>query len=266
MIYDCFMFFDELELLEVRLHELADVVDRFVLVESPLTFAGNPKPLHFADNQARFRDFADRIVHVVADLPLDADSWARERRQRNAVLEGLAGVDLDSTVLVSDVDEIPRASAVRLYAQTPGITVFRQSFYYYWLNCRCAATGDLTRMASYSTMVALTPHRLRQTHGTIVENGGWHFSYMGGVDRIRTKIRSFAHQELNTPAFTNAGHIAEAMASGRDLYGRPGMDFQFVALDDSYPRYILTHHDRFRDWIGPPSLKAHPFESLQRES
>jgi beta-1,4-mannosyl-glycoprotein beta-1,4-N-acetylglucosaminyltransferase len=65
MLYDCFPFFDEFELLQVRLHELADLVDQFVLVESTKTHSGEPKPLYYAESRRRFGNLADRIVHVV---------------------------------------------------------------------------------------------------------------------------------------------------------------------------------------------------------
>ena len=59
MIYDAFPFLDELELLELRLKELAAVVDRHILVESTLTFQGTPKPLYYAENERRFANFRD---------------------------------------------------------------------------------------------------------------------------------------------------------------------------------------------------------------
>ena len=66
-VYDCFTFFNELDLLEVRLNELDGVVDRFVLCESPYTFRGQPKPLVFQENRARFARFLPKIEHVVVD-------------------------------------------------------------------------------------------------------------------------------------------------------------------------------------------------------
>ena len=74
MIYDGFMFFNELELLEIRLHELSDVVDRFILVESPITHSGKHKPLYFAAarEEPRFAPFLGRLGHVVVALPRGA--------------------------------------------------------------------------------------------------------------------------------------------------------------------------------------------------
>ena len=88
-VFDTFLFCDELDLLEVRLLELHDHVYRFVLVESPLTFQGNPKPLYYADNKERFATYADKIIHVIADLDSLGEGMAREHAQRNATWQGL---------------------------------------------------------------------------------------------------------------------------------------------------------------------------------
>jgi len=90
-IFDCFTFLNEFDLLEIRLHELAQVVDRFVIAESPVTFTGRPKPLHFLDNRARFAAFADKIIHIVVDdQPVTDSAWEREWHQRNALERGIA--------------------------------------------------------------------------------------------------------------------------------------------------------------------------------
>src|ERR1022692_3538362 len=85
MIYDCFTFFDELELLELRLHELGDVVDKFVWVEATKTHSNKSKPLHYQENRVLFQAFHDQIIHVVVDdMPDSNDSWVLENFQRNA--------------------------------------------------------------------------------------------------------------------------------------------------------------------------------------
>jgi beta-1,4-mannosyl-glycoprotein beta-1,4-N-acetylglucosaminyltransferase len=251
MLFDCFTIFDQLELLEVRLHELAGVVDRFVIVESPVAHSGIPKPLYFAEARHRFQGFADRICHVLVNLPRDEDPVARERRQRNAIMFGLQSCRPDDVILVSDVDEIPRADAVRRSKETPGIKAFAQTLYYYWLNCRCETVWFGTRMATYRDVMSLGPDGLRCARGIEVEEGGWHFSYMGGVERIQRKLRSFSVQQLNTATVRSAGHIADAIGMGIDLFDRRDMEFRVVAIDDGYPRYIRENAERFRAWVRP---------------
>ena len=116
MVYDCFIFNDELELLEIRLNELSPVVDRFVLVEGDKTLSGRPKPLHFADHRQRFAEFSDRIVHltITGDAwPDGHDSWTREWHQRNQIQAALEGCRLQDLIIISDADEIAHPDAVR---------------------------------------------------------------------------------------------------------------------------------------------------------
>ena len=95
MLYCGFTFFNELDILEILLQELWPVVDRFILVESTRTFSGNPKNLHYALNRYRFQPWWSKIHHIIVyDMPLDGDSWARERHQRNAIGWGLIGCRL----------------------------------------------------------------------------------------------------------------------------------------------------------------------------
>jgi beta-1,4-mannosyl-glycoprotein beta-1,4-N-acetylglucosaminyltransferase len=113
MTYDSFVFFNELDLLEIRLAELSPVVDRFVIVESTRTFTGAEKPLWFWENRSSFAEFAERIVHVVVDdMPDGVDAWARERHQRNCIARGLQSCSDSDYILISDVDEIPRSELV----------------------------------------------------------------------------------------------------------------------------------------------------------
>jgi Glycosyltransferase family 17 len=109
MIYDCFTFFNELELLEIRLNELAGVVDRFVLVEATRTHSNQRKPLYFSENQSRFASWKNRIIHIVADdLPATGDdAWVRENFQRNCIMRGLTACSDTDTILVSDLMKFP---------------------------------------------------------------------------------------------------------------------------------------------------------------
>lgn len=144
-VYDGFIFFNELDLLEIRLHELAASVDFFVIVEARQTFTGMPKPLIFDENRARFSAFADRIIHIIADealaLPPGASAWDRETAQRNAILRGFAAARPEDLVMFSDLDEIPSgAQMARIRAGVEAGTergdlfVFMQSSHVFRMN------------------------------------------------------------------------------------------------------------------------------------
>ncbi|MBO6167304.1 MAG: hypothetical protein J6P13_03005 [Kiritimatiellae bacterium] len=115
MIYDCFSFFNELDILEIRLNALKDVVDRFVLVEAVKTHSGQPKKLYFEENKDRYKPFLDKIIHVIVDnephlpekCPKLTAAWAYENHQRNVIVRGLARIGADDVLLISDLDKIP---------------------------------------------------------------------------------------------------------------------------------------------------------------
>jgi beta-1,4-mannosyl-glycoprotein beta-1,4-N-acetylglucosaminyltransferase len=287
MIYDCFTFFNELELLELRLHELAGVVDKFVLVEATQTHTNQPKPLHYQENRARFSAFHDKIIHViVSDLPQSSDPWIPENFQRNSIARGLTNCRPDDFVLVSDLDEIPRASTVekmsreipfqddffsnavhaalnsrtvksvfhrrgfrrRLRKNHPFVWRFEHTLYRYFMNCK-----SLQPPLSYGTVMLRhrdfsTAEELRHSGFKTVPDAGWNFTWMGGVDRILTKIRAFAHQEHNQPQFTDPPRILESIEQGHYLLDDSNR-LQFVPLDGTFPRYVLEHPENFSGWI-----------------
>ena len=127
MTIDCFTFFNELDLLEIRLHSLAPYVDRFVLVESPITHSGKPKPLFFEENKERFKGF--NITHIISP-PMEGGSWDIEINQRGHILDGIKDADPEDVILISDVDEIPD---LRQYDGREGIFIL--DLFYYYFNC-----------------------------------------------------------------------------------------------------------------------------------
>jgi beta-1,4-mannosyl-glycoprotein beta-1,4-N-acetylglucosaminyltransferase len=246
MIFDCIIFFNELDLLEIRMLELDRVVDRFVIVEAPVTFSGKPKPLVFAENAGRFSRWSDRIVTVVADdMPLGPDPWTREAHQRNAVNRGLRQARAEDGVILSDADEIPSADAVRRWDPAGGPRRFEQLCSYYWINCTgggWAGSRILTfaEAGAYPNLAAI-----RHTEFPILPKGGWHFSYLGGPDGIAAKIDAYSHQELNQQQYKDRHHLSVATSLGIDLFGRDGMRWTFCPVDDRFPAALRELPDRF---------------------
>src|SRR6266568_2718523 len=181
MIYDCFTFFNEFDLLEIRLEELKDVVDRFVLVEATKTFSNRPKRLFYEENKGRFSKFHDRIIHVIVDdLPEEPkDSWENQFFQRNAICRGLTNCNPDDIIMISDVDEIPRASAVAGF--TGEIAFLEQNLYYYRLNCLCTtAKWAIPIILRYRNLTTPQEVRMywydqaRRKEIPTIANSGWH--------------------------------------------------------------------------------------------
>lgn len=244
MIVDCFPFWNELDLLDIRLAELSPVVDRFVLVEAPLTHSGQPKPLHYALNKDRYAPYLDKITHLVVSLPEQAESaWVRENAQRAGIIYGLIAGDIpdDAVVMVSDADEIPRAASLPERLDHGAVVVLEQALYFYKLNLRSSKTWHGTRIATAQTVMKQGAQWMRTARGHVLPDAGWHFSYLGGVDAVSNKIAAFAHQEYNTPLYTARANIIERISQRHDPYDRQGMTLRQVPIDDSYPAYVQQH-------------------------
>ena len=212
MIWSAFPFFNELEVLEIKLAEQAPVVDRFLLVESPVTHSGDPKPLFFEENRGAFAEWLPKIDHVVAGLP-QPDHWGRERAQRDAVIDAVkARAAPDDLLVLSDCDEVVSAAALREVGDGPTQFVF--PMHVYRLNWRWTDPPEAHWQICRADRVGRFGTRVFQPK--VVE--GWHFAYMGGEERIQYKLRSFCHAELNTPQAHALA--AAAAASGDDVFGR----------------------------------------------
>lgn len=284
MIYDTFPFFNELDLLEIRLHELDSVVDFFVLVEATHTHSGRPKPLHYRNNAARFASFAKKIIHIIVeDMPAQGDAWTRERFQRDAIRRGLTRCRPEDWILMSDVDEIPRAAAVRQTLQAaekiplaptwrrrlllhplttrlfrkkfrrqhPAVWVFEQRPSAYYLNLVRDTPGPATRLVRYGDLGQ--PRDLRRWGGRVILDGGWHFTCIGDIAALQEKIRAFAHQEYNTAETLDPQRLAQQMARGEYVFAASGGggEFRAVPIDETFPAYLRENQEKFSHLIKP---------------
>jgi beta-1,4-mannosyl-glycoprotein beta-1,4-N-acetylglucosaminyltransferase len=255
-IYDCFCFFNELDILEIRLNELYDYVDHFVLVEMPITHQDKKKPLYFAESKDRFSKFLDKIIHIVVDdWPNHPDPWVREHHQRNCIGKALQNCHDDDIIIVSDVDEIPRGDKIKFFDRKNPWMYFEQNQYHFYLNAESKKPdpmpGVFSRITTYGTMknmqLLATDIRYRpidQNHK--IANGGWHFTWLGGSKRIVEKLEAFAHQEINIDKYKDIHTIQKNIDSGKDAFGRSEENItKFVEIDKSYPAYIINNLEAY---------------------
>ena len=291
MTYDCFSFFNELDLLEIRLNTLDKVVDKFILAESPLTHTGHPKPLYYAENRGRFAKFNDRIIHVVVDdfpplpedMPVREQAWMRENWQRNAIVRGLPqSIKDDDILLISDLDEIPNPDYVQKAIDNPvGITRLDLKAYCFFINMRNISYpiwNNGTRVLTWRTFndpityaragyseccieavnQGPTATRVRFLKPTsVLKPAGWHFSYLGGVEAIQRKIKSIAHTEFDTDARTSLENIRKRLKHGRGFVNSAER-FLPEIIDDSFPSAITQDLPKFNDLIAPVPLGKNP--------
>jgi hypothetical protein len=218
-------FFNELDLLEARLSEMARMVDHFVVIEARQTFRGGPKPLYFQENSHLFARWSAQLDYVVVDLPDGPDAWARERHQRDIAHSVLAdlGAGPDDLVLLTDLDEIVRADRVdaarEATASSPVILMMTQYWYSLewrqedpWLHPKAFRYGQVPAGTTY--------HELRHTPFPVLPNTGWHLSWFGDEARFDYKLASFSHSEFDTPERRQRGFSESLITGGVDIHGR----------------------------------------------
>jgi beta-1,4-mannosyl-glycoprotein beta-1,4-N-acetylglucosaminyltransferase len=258
MLIDSFLYNGERDILDLRINELKDVVDKFVIVESlehhgsynrkllPSVFVG---------------DGAGNKIHYVCLDHLEpafdgTNSWARENYHRNKIMDAVAELNpsMQDFLMLSDCDEIPRASELIGRAfEISTLYAAAQDFFYYNVNTY-GGEWHGTVMGIMSAFVAngmFQEARNKRDGLPVIPNCGWHFSYFGGVDRIREKTRNFAHAHEDICKILESRtdtEITQDIKAGRDLYHR---DMSFVWRDsDDYrlPKYFLENRERFPLW------------------
>lgn len=277
MIYDAFLFFNELDLLDIRLNLLNDVVDKFVIVESSVTFSGKQKRLFFDDNKHLFERFNDKIIHIVVDdTPEDFNNlsfvsnpsnikdifqnkilkylnestgwnrnnpnevqWGREIYQRESMIKGLLDCYDNDLIIISDVDEIPNPiELLKIKDSTQSdVFEFKQNMFYYNINTLKERGWSGPKIAHWSVIKENSLNILRQNKLTnnVVDNGGWHLSFMGGENRIKDKLEAYAHQEYNNSHIK--GSITRNIQSNNDLFFRGSLTK--INIDDEFPNTLL---------------------------
>ncbi len=255
-------------------------MDQFVIEEATVTFSGEKKELCFEKNKAMFQEFLPKITYlVVDDSPIQATTHERDKFQKNALIKGLKDATDEDVIILSDVDEIPNPKVLKkIIAEFNPDKVYHlaQRMFYCFINMEeisgslLSITGEFpgaekkmwlgTKVFGKRSIPKAGIIEMREASTTApgavrVEDGGWHFGYMGSRQerdvgkRIGTKVVAAAHQEYN-----NADTLAEAMDKlilGQDIFGRDAR-FKRVEVDESYPEYLLSHIEEYRYLIMPP--------------
>ena len=228
-IFDCFMYFDEEILLDLRMNILDKYVNYFVIVESTFTHKGEKRKLNF--NHKRFEKFKNKIIYLVYDkkpkeikeiLENDIEpdksnkfiinALLRENGQRNFIINGLKDANDDDYILVSDVDEIPNLEEVDFSKINQKILLFRQDMFYYkfnlnlpnfsWTGTKACKKRDLIspqwlrnikdrkyNFFRFDTFFSKTKYM----NIKIINNGGWHFTNLKNAKEIEFKLKSYLH-------------------------------------------------------------------------
>ena len=281
MIYDCFLYYDEDMLLDIRLNTLSEVVDYFVIVESTHTFTGKPKQLNF--DISKFQAFQHKIIYVIFnDPPIlksgtadEYDAWANETATRNAIMRGLGDADDNDIILVSDVDEIFRPEVVTRINPKHLCTILHMPFYNYQFNLQVFNTDGSPRLCKLPRATALKnlrkyfagkPDLFRNIKKSAAHNGffaktwfkfrtkvvgesGWHFSWVMTPLRISEKMSSISHTEYDLPEFNNPDHIMKVILNAEDIWGRDRKLIKQEMTSPGFPVYLVSNQLKYKEFI-----------------
>ena len=250
-IIDCFIFYNELDLLTYRLNLLNNIVDYFIIVESTHTFIGKEKNLFFNENKHLFEKFTNKIIHIIVDdfpykyhnVNIDSnDVWNNEFFQRNAISRGINYIkDLSQSdvIIISDLDEIPDPRTLDKIKKgniIVDINTLEMDLYYYNLNTKIQVIWPLCKIISYKKYIELNAscNDIRNMSCSYILNGGWHLSYFGDKYFIQNKIQNFSHQEFNTNEYTDLEKIEKRVQNNTDIYDRNSNIVKIKIEDNTY--------------------------------
>ena len=262
-LFDCFMYNNEDLLLDLRLNILDKHVDQFIIIESQFDHQGKEKKLNF--KLENFSKFKKKIKYIIlSSFPKKLSSWQRENYNRNFIINGLEDAKPNDYIMISDLDEIPKIKDKNIFEKKK-YTVFNQKMFYYkfnlhnttepnWMGTRACKKKDLKspqwirnqKIKQYP--IWRIKNYIQKFKWNIIEEGGWHFSFVMSKKNIKKKIESFAHTEFNKSEFVDILNIEKNISMGTDLFGR-GQVYKSIKVDSTYPKYLLDNIDKYKEWI-----------------
>jgi glycosyltransferase involved in cell wall biosynthesis len=262
-VIDAFSFFNEFDILKLRLEYLRDVVDYFVISECNYTHSGKEKPYYLNrvidefDEELRSKiislhyepDISDYDFSNKKECDFESGFWKLERGQRNHILEGLKNFSPDDLFMLSDVDEIPRKELIQHLKQNGlpenKLALARcDNFYYNFFTYENSTWGG-TVFTNVETASKTTTDFLRgrSYEFPFFENAGWHFTFFGGIKQIQDKLNSYAHQEFNQENINNLKNIEDAIQNKKDVLNRKHENKNFKSYN------FLSFPEDFRNFI-----------------
>lgn len=277
MIYDCFLFFNELDMLEMRLELLYDHVDKFIISECDSTHSGLSKPFYFEINKERYSKYLSKIIYIknynsektdsfentysgrkreiydqilstyfkIKDGPetdYGKSHWCRDFLHREYVSLGMDICNDDDIIIFSDLDEFPDPQ--KLIFDGGDYLLNQRNMIYFFNYENTTESWHGTYITTYKSIKNGSVGLLRKSRFKFnkIENAGWHLTFMGGKERIAEKIKSYSHQEFNNNSVLN--NIENRLSSSKDVLGR-NINIEKVNMD-IYPPIIINILNKFK--------------------
>ena len=270
-IFDCIPFYQSNLLFELRLKTLDHLVDEFIVCEATKTHAGQKKELCF--DLKKFQQISKKIKYIIVDDMPERKSIKREKYplynyQINALHKGLTNANDNDLILVSDEDEIPNPnSIIKFNYEKYKYGILMQKIFYYKLNIQneSEASGNMwpgSRICLKKNLKKFSWFRALKTKNKtssfwkfwkeksidIIQDGGWHFTYLMDFQKISDKIRSSEHSEFNKSNFTDIDNIQFRVENLIDPFDR-NYKLKKIMIDDTYPKYIFNNQEYYTNWI-----------------
>ncbi len=268
-LIDCFMYFDEDLMLDIRLNVLNSSVDKFVIAEATRDHAGKKKNLNFDFD--KFKKFKNKIIYLkIEDMPINVESkkvnWhenhLRDQFQRNCLARGFSDCDENDLIMISDIDEIPDPEKISNFNVSNKYACFLQKNFQSKLNLQNVTEKYWMGTKICQKKYLKSPQWLRNIkikkrpfwkfykpkEPQLILDGGWHFSFLKKPGSIKEKIISYSHQEFNKEKFTDTKIIEKKISQGKDLFDRK-IEYKKILIDETYPRYIYENKEIFKEWI-----------------
>ncbi len=272
-IFDCFPFFNEISLLDMRLNYLDKVVDKFVIVEGTHSHQGKLKKLYYDENKSLFKKYESKIIHVIQDsypkhLGDTHSTFLYDYHTRNGISKGLSECYDSDIILISDVDEFPDVEKFNLF--NGKLTIFKHLMFYFKFNLRVKNfdhdNGDGlwpgTRMLNYKLFKNMTNvQKIRNTKAkkypwwrfnkpklNIISYGGWHFRFIGSSTELK--------HELENRAIGRGENILSSY-SELDIKEIIEKQLPFTTKEESYevypilkmPSFIKLNQKKYKDLL-----------------
>jgi len=268
-IYDCFSYWDEDLLLELRLNILDEYVDYFVIVEGNKTWQNNSKKLKF--DIKKFEKYEKKIIYIpVKDMPDGNNPWLRENFQRNCISRGLVNAAKDDLIIISDLDEIPNLDQISKFNSNMRYAVFKQKHFYYKINLQSQKNPFWYGSRICVMRHLKSPQWLRNLKfkkrpfwrldkfrlNNILDSGGWHFCNLKSPEELLYKYKNlcetndpYVHKEKIDEKHLNLEQIVKNINLGKDIVGRDE-SYEKIKIDQSFPKHILNNIKSYKKWIA----------------
>ena len=266
---DCFMYFDEDLVLDLRLNVLNNYVDKFVIAEATKDHTGKDKKLNFNINN--FSKFKNKISYIIVeDMPTNLKfykkNWPvhhlRDQHQRNAMARGYEDSSDDDIIMISDIDEIPDPNKIKIFDVKNKYACFIQKNFQSKINLLNISDKNWMGTKIIKKKYIKSPQWLRNIKTAkpsfwkfykprqpqLIYDGGWHFSFLKNPKGISKKIQSYSHSEYNKSIYTDEKKIAERINNRIDIFDR-NFKYEKIDIDDTFPKYILENINKYKDWI-----------------